>query len=174
MKIAFAVLMLAFLAVPSASADMQSVNFKTESEQIAAGGIYSLSGTNFKVYESAIDFSSKENLSSQNFKLDARIGTAGRDYVAVIQSINPADYARYYTDQSASYTVSAVSPDGQALTYRAKQDGTVKAGPQNKKVLTWALGIPARGRHLLSIEVIEPDGTVAKNQSMYVMRRPVK
>lgn len=157
-----------------AYADTSSTNYKVESDIVSGGSAFLISSASYKVEEGTLDFATKELLTSTNYKVEGKLGFEGNRNISLIQSINPADYARFFTDQSAAYTVTAQDPDSDALQYRAKQDGTTKAGPQTSSTLTWALGASDQGRRTHTLEVIDPDGTVLKNQAAYVHRRPVK
>lgn len=165
---------LLLLASRSAFADTSSTNYRMESEHFAGGGSLSLTSTNYKMEEGTIDWTTKENLTSTGYKVEGKVGIKGTGALPTIQSVSPGDFTRFYTDQSASFTVTASSPDGDALQYQAKQDGTTKAGPQASGALSWALGASDKGRHTLMFQVIDPDGAVSQTQSDYVFRRPVK
>ena len=89
-------------------------------------------------------------------------------------SISPSNFAKLYSDVDASYTVQATSQDGNSLEYRAKQDSTTKDGPQASNVLSWTLNASDQGRHTMSFEVIDPQGTTLQKQEAYVVRRPTK
>lgn len=157
-----------------AFADAQSTNFKLESNFSSGGGAASGTSTNFKIEEGNIDWTEKANLSSSTYKVDSAIGTSGAPPVAVIQSITPADYTRFYTDQSASFVVTAVSPDNDPLQYEAKQDGVSKAGPQPSCPLTWPFTLSDKGKHTIDLSATEQHGTVTASRKIYVMRKPVK
>jgi len=155
-------------------ADASSTNFRIESEHATGGANLSVTSTNYKAEESAVDWFTKENLTGTNYKVDGKFGVSGVSNIAVINSVTPGDFSKFFTDESPSFTVGALDPDNDALQYQAKQDGTLKDGPRAENVLTWALGTSDKGRHTVSLDVLDPDGTVRKNQSMYAYRRPVK
>lgn len=174
LKVCLLILWALFVASKASWADLQSTNYTVQSSLPTGGGSVSVTSTNYKVEEGSIDWVTKADLSSANYKADSNIGIAGLLPIAVIQSTSPSDFAKFYTDQSASITVSATTPDNDPLQYQANQDGTLKAGPQASSTLSWALGVSDKGRHRIDLSVIDPDGTVTKTESMYVYRRPVK
>ncbi|MBI4115396.1 MAG: hypothetical protein HY447_02350 [Candidatus Omnitrophica bacterium] len=163
-----------YFSISTSFADSSSATFRLESETATGGGAISVTSTNFRTEESSLEWFSKESLASANYKMEARVGVSGTNPIPVINSIMPGDFARFYTDQSSSFTVQAKSPDSTALQYRVKQDGTVKVGPQASSTLTWPLSVSDKGRHNVTFEVIHPKGNVAKTQAEYVYRRPVK
>ncbi len=156
-----------------AFADMQSTNYKMADAAFTSGGGNAQSSS-YKVAESFLGSSGSGSLSSTNYSLQAASGISGVDRIAAIQSLSPSDYARFFSDQSASYTVTASSPDGDSLQYRAKQDGTTKVSAQSSSSLSWSLSSADLGKHSHSFDVIDPQGTVTKTQSAYVYRRPLK
>ena len=157
-----------------AHADQQSANYRLEAEIVTGGGNGLVTSTNYKVEENTIDWFTKSTLSSASYSLESLAGIQDVANIPVISSVEPGNYARFFTDESASFTVNAATPDGDPLTYEAKQDGTTKVGPQTSNVLSWTLGDPDKGRHALDLSVIEQHGTVTKPQAAYVFRRPVK
>ena len=167
-------LLAACYGVPCSFADTAGTDYAISSEHFAGGGAPLTTSANYKLEEGTIDRFAKNNLASTNYKVDGKIGVSGQHDIALISAVSPGDYARYYTDQSTSFTVTAKDPDNDTLQYRAKQDGTTKAGPQASNILAWALSVSDKGRRVLSMEVIDQEGNVVKPQAMYVYRRPVK
>lgn len=141
---------------------------------MTGGANLSAASASYKAEESAVDWFTKENLTSTNYQVAGKIGVNGASDIVAINSVTPGDYSRFYTDESASFTVEAQDPDNDPLQYQAKQGGTLKDGPQAENVLTWTLDLSDQGRHTVSLDVLDPDGTVRKNQAMYAYRRPVK
>ena len=164
---------ISLLPVASFAADPSSTNYQA-AESYFSAGIGNAQSANYKIDEGNIDSYKKDSASSTNYSLQGKVGISGTAKLPVINSTTPASYAKFFSDQSASYNVSATSTDGDSLQYRAKQDGTVKAGPQSSSTLSWALGSSALGRRAHNLEVIDPDGTVVKPQAAYIYRRPVK
>ncbi len=143
------------------------------SEDRFTGGSGGASSTNYQVTESSFDPFSNAPMASTNYALETKVGAGGAGW-ANINSVSPSDFTKFYSDQSASYTVSAVSQDGNALQYRATQDSTVKTGPQSSGALSWTLSNTDIGRHTMSLEAIDPNATTLKKQEAYVVRRPTK
>lgn len=158
----------------SAVADTSSTHYKLHSEIPTGGGAYSISSSSYKVEESSLEWFTKEALTSTNYKVQGKIGIQGTENLVRIDSITPGDFARFFTDSSASYTLTATSPDASALEYQAKQDGTLKDGPKATSTLTWPFSTPDKGRHKASLQVLHPKGNVAQEQALYAYRRPVK
>ena len=143
----------------------------TEARFTGGGG--DASSTNFQLTESSFDQFTSGSLTSTNYGLETKIGVGGQG-IGQIVSVTPSDFTEFYTDQNASYTVTAVSQDGDALQYLAKQDATTKVGPQSSGVLSWTLSTSDIRRHTMSLEAIDPQGTTLKKQEAYVVRRPTK
>jgi hypothetical protein len=137
------------------------------------GGGGDASSTNYQVTESAFDAFSNAPMASANYALETKVGIGGAG-IATINSITPGDFTKFFHDQSASYAINATSQDGDTLQYRALQDGTVKAGPQSSGTLSWTLSASDIGRHTISLEAIDPQGTTLVKQEVYVARRPTK
>ena len=173
-KLWFLIFSFQLFVTSSAFADTSSTNYSLSSDHFASGGALSITSSSYKVEEGTLDSFAKDNLTSTNYKVDGKMGVAGQHNVALVSSVTPGNFAKYYTDESTSFTVTAQDPDSDTLQYQAKQDGTTKDGPQASNNLVWALSTSDRGRRALSLEVIDPDGTVSKPQAMYVYRRPVK
>ena len=171
----FSLLLATCILLPASAfaADPSSVNYQiAESYFPAAAG--SAQSASYKADEGTLDYFAKQTATSTSYSLEGKVGIGGSEKIPVISSTNPSDYARFFSDQSASYTVTASTPDSDTLQYRAKQDGTIKAGPQTSSTLAWTLGTADLGRRAHHLEVIDPDGTVVKQQAAYVLRRPVK
>lgn len=158
---------------PAAFADVNSTNYTLTEDRFTGGG-GSASSANYQIAETSFDSFSGDSISSTNYGVAAKVGISGASPVASLNGISPAAYAKHYSDESPSYTVTAVDPDSDTLEYRVKQDSTVKDGPQTSNVLSWALSNSDVGRRTLSFEVLDPDGTVVKQQPAYVFRRPTK
>ena len=156
-----------------AYAASSSTNYSLADDSFG-GGQGSSQSASYMLERSSFGSFSGTSSSSANYRSDAGLAAFGAQKIPSIQSITPTDYSRFYSDQSASFTVQAVTPDGDTLQYRAKQSGTTKAGPQTSSTLAWTLSSADLGRRALSFEVIDPDGTVLRNASTYVYRRPVK
>jgi hypothetical protein len=166
-------LLVSFFFASVSFADLDSTNYKITQSNFS-GGTENLGSTNYSVKEGILDFFTKENITSTNYQTEGTVGIEGQNAISVVSTVTPADYARFYTDESASFTVTAVDPDSDTLEYQARQDGTIKAGPQSSNVLTWTLGSSDKGRHEILLEVLDPDGTVSAVRRTYIFRRPVK
>ncbi|MFA5167828.1 MAG: hypothetical protein WC530_04780 [Candidatus Omnitrophota bacterium] len=164
--------LLCFLFQTHAFADMASTNYSIAGQFV--GGSGSESSTNYQVAESALNVFSQPALSSSNYQLGSGAETFSATDLARISAVSPENHPVFYSDSTADYTVTAVDPDNDTLQYRARQDGTLKAGPQSSNQLSWNLSNDDPGRRNIELAVIDPDGTVVTNQSAYVVRRPVK
>ena len=164
---------LSCFARPNAWADSSSANYALVEDRFT-GGAGSASSANHRVDESSFDAFGNAAMASASYALQTKVGISGGADIATIHSVTPVGFAKFFHDNEASYTVGAVSQDGQALQYSAKQDSAIKSGPQSSNVLSWALGASDIGRHTMSLEVMDPDGTTLKKQEAYVVRRPVK
>ena len=175
MKLIFCSLLVSGFLFPSSlfAEDLSSTNYKILQPHLT-GGMASASSTNYRADEGAIEPFTKVTATSTNYSLEGKFGIDGAFSVPVINSVTPDNLSRNYTDESPSFTVSAVSPDSQTLNYEARQDGTLKDGPQSTNVLTWALSGSDKGRRALKLTVSDPTGAAVKEQSMYAYRRPVK
>ena len=138
------------------------------------GGSGDASSTNYQAVETSFDQFSGGSVTSTNYALENKAGILGSVDVASVNSVSPSDFARLYTDQNASYTITAVSPDGDTLQYSAKQDSTTKVSPQSSSTVSWTLSSSDIGRHTMSLEVTDPQGMTLKKQEAYVVRRPTK
>jgi hypothetical protein len=156
-----------------AQADSSSTNYSLVEERFTGGG-GNISSANYQSAETSFEPFASASPTSTNYGFETKAGIGGALNIVAINSIAPSNFYKYYSDQTASFTVTAVDPDSDSLQYRAKQDATVKDGPQASNVLDWTLSASDLGRHTLSFEVIDPDGTVLKQQYAYVVRRPVK
>lgn len=156
-----------------AHADSSSANYALSEDRFTGGG-GSASSANYQIAETSFEPFSGESLASTNYGVAPKTGISASTNIVNINSVSPSGFSRHYTDENASFTVTAADPDSDTLEYRAKQDTAVKAGPQASNTLTWALSGSDKGRHTMNLEVIDPDGTVIKQQAAYVFRRPVK
>ena len=164
-----------FCLVPCAVcfADPSSANYAVAEDRFTGGG-GGASSANYQVAETSMDSFGQAAMSSANYAVETKVGIAGTLNLAAINGISPSDFSKHYSDENASFTVTAVDPDSDSLQYRAKQETTTKAGPQSSGTLSWALSASDLGRHTLSFEVLDPDGTVLKKHSACVFRRPTK
>lgn len=161
------------LAPGSLLADSSSESYALAEDRFTGGG-GSASSESYQIVETSFESFSGDSLSSANYALAPKVGIDSAAHIVTINSVSPANYSRHYADENATFTVSALDPDSDHLEYRATQDGTVKAGPQASHELSWAWNESDLGRHTIRLEVIDPDGTVAKQQAAYVFRRAVK
>ncbi len=155
------------------AADPSSSNYQLGDSYFPAASGSGASAA-YQVAESTIDYFSKSAASSANYSVESKVGISGLEKIPVIQSVTPGDYSRFYTDENASFEVTASTPDSDTLQYRAKEDNVTKVAAQNSNTLAWALGGADQGRRSMSMEVIDPDGTVSKTQASYIYRRPLK
>jgi len=162
-----------FLAPGSLIADSSSTNYGLVEDRFSGGG-GGASSAGYQLAETSVEPFAAGSLTSANYGLAPKVGINAAANIVSIHSVSPSDYSRHFADENASFTVTAVDPDRDTLQYRARQDGAPKAGPQASDTLTWALGSSDLGRHTMSLEVIDPDGAVAKQQAARVYRRPVK
>ncbi len=169
----FLILPLALFFQSMALADSSSTNYALSEDRFTGGG-GNASSTNYQIAETAFEIFSGENQSSTNYAVGPKVGINDSHNIVNINSVSPSNYSRHYSDENASFTVTAVDPDSDTLQYRAKQDTTTKVSAQSSNVLTWALSSSDIGRHIMNIEVIDPDGNVIKPQPAYVFRRPTK
>ncbi|MBI3317274.1 MAG: hypothetical protein HYZ85_04650 [Candidatus Omnitrophica bacterium] len=162
-----------FLTFDFAFADSSSASYKLQFDANSGGSELLLTSTNYKLEDGTLDFHHRADLSSTNYAAHGRFGISVAPVVE-IQSVTPGSFSRFFTDESTSYVVTADDPDSDTLQYQAKQDAATKDGPQASSTLTWALSGSDSGRHTVSNEVIDPDGTVRVEQAMYAFRRPTK
>ncbi len=167
----FLALYLGFL--PFVLADGSSANYAISEDRFTGGG-GSASSTNYQALETMVSTFSAEAMSSSNYAMEPKVGISSAVNLVEINSVSPATYSRHYHDETPSFTVTAVDPDSDTLQYQVKQDTTLKDGPQSSNELSWSLSSSDIGRHTLNFEVLDPDGTVIKQQPAYVYRRPVK
>lgn len=156
----------------SARSDVASTNYSISGE--FSFGTGNESSANYQVADSALDVFLQVPLSSANYQLGSRAEAFSATGLAGINSIAPSNFPKFYSDSTANYTVNATDPDNDSLQYRAKQDGTLKDGPQAGNELSWALSDNDLGRRNVELAVMDADGTVVKNQSAYIVKRPVK
>ena len=154
-------------------ADPASSNYSVAESWFPSGG-GSAQSTNYKAEETTIDAFDTPILSSSNFGLEGKIGIKGTEKIPYITAVSPGNFSKHYPDETASFTVTATTPDGDTLQYSGRQNATLKDGPQSSNQLDWALTGSGIGRHVMSLEAIDPDGTVSKQQPAYIYRRPVK
>lgn len=157
----------------SAHGDITSSQYSIAESQISGGGGIGQSSS-YAVQNGRVTHMNSGTQSSTNYQMNAGAGMDLGNKLPVLQSASPADLARFFTDQQASFSVTALSSDGDSLQYKALQDTTVKAGPQSSSSLSWSLSAADKGRRTVSFEVIDPQGTVSKSQYFYAFRRPVK
>ena len=162
------------LASRNLSADTQSANYQVADDFVSSGGTGLVNSASYRIEDGVLDFSSKSSVSSTNYNIEGSVGQSFFSQLPTLSSVSPGDFSKMFTDQNASVIVTAASPDGDALQYQAKQDGTTKVGAQSSNALSWALSGSDRGRRALEFIVTEQHGTVIKQQSAYVFRRPVK
>jgi len=154
-------------------ADSASANYSLVEDRFTGGG-GNASSTNYQIAESSFNQFAAAAMTSTNYALETKTGISGGADIATVNSVIPADFTKFFSDQNASFTVGATSQDGEALQYKATQDSTVKVAAQSSSTMSWALSSADIGRHTISLEVIDPQGTTLKKQEMYVVRRPVK
>ena len=162
-----------FLASVPAWADSSSANYALVEERFT-GGSGDASSSNYQMKESSFEIFGNGAMTSTNYALETKTGISGARDIATINSVTPANFAKFYHDDNASYTLGATSQDGDTLQYSAKQDSTTKVSAQSSSTLSWALGSSDVGRHAMSLHVIDPQGTTLKKQDAYVVRRPTK
>ena len=159
------------LAVP-ALADSSSTNYVLTEDRFTGGG-GSASSASYQIVESSFEAFEKAALTSTSYALETKTGISGAD-IATVNSVTPGDLTKFLSDGNASYTISAVSQDGDTLQYAAKQDSTSKVSAQSSNVVSWALSTSDQGRHTMGLQVIDPHGTTLKKQEAYIVRRPTK
>lgn len=162
-----------FFFIRPVFADPSSTNYSVAESFFPAASEGEVTSTNYAVVESTIDYFEKTATSSTNYEAEGAIGIAGSDLIPVIQNVSPSS-GRFFSDENAEFTVTAISPDNDTLEYEAKQDGTTKDGPQSSNILTWALSGSDLGRRAVTVHVSDPDGSVIQHKNEYVFRRPVK
>ncbi len=154
-------------------ADSSSTNYALVEERFTGGG-GAASSASYQIAESSFDSFGNAAMTSANYALETKVGISGAANIATIHSVTPADLAKFFSDGNASYTISAVSQDGDSLQYAAKQDSTTKVSAQSSNSVSWALSASDQGRHTMSLQVIDPQGTTLKKQEAYIVRRPTK
>ncbi len=155
--------------------DTQSANFTIADSALPAGSEMKTSSSSYSLEENVLDLCTKETLSSSNYTAEGSIGI-GASLVPEIQSITPANFSKFFVDQSPSFTVTAKDPDKDPkIEYQLLADKKVKIPFQSSNVLTYALSTADVGRHRLDFQVRDnSDGTVSEAQATYDFRRPVK
>ena len=161
------------LAGSYAFSDTSSTNYTLVEYRFTGGG-GNASSTNYQVADSSFGNFSQSAMTSTNYALEAGAGISSGAGIGSINSVSPGDHSKFYSDGNASYTVSAVSQDGDTLQYSAKQDATTKVSAQASSTVSWALSTSDQGRHTMGLSVIDPQGTALKKQEAYVVRRPTK
>ncbi len=172
-KTGFLLFLFALSASSQALADSSSASYALVEDRFTGGG-GDASSTNYQIKESSFEVFSNGAMTSTNYGLETKTGISGAADIATINSITPGDLTKFYSDSNASYVVSATSQDGDSLQYSAKQDATSKVSAQSSSTLSWALATSDQGRHTMSLNVIDPQGTTLKKQEAYVVRRPTK
>ena len=162
-----------FLWGSSAWADPSSTNYAL-SEDVFTGGGGNASSTSYQVTDTSFGSFASAAMTSVNYAMETKAGVSGGPGLGVINSVSPSDHTKFFSAGNASYTISAVSQDGDALQYSAKQDSATKVSAQSSNALTWALSPSDQGRHTMSFSVIDPHGTTLKKQEAYVVRRPTQ
>src|SRR5262245_51426776 len=113
MKNKIMILMLCLAAglfsVPNAHADSSSANYGLSEDRFTGGG-GNASSANYQLAETSFDFFSGQAASSSNYAVDPKVGISSASNLVSINSITPSDFSKYYSDASASYTVTAVDP----------------------------------------------------------------
>ncbi len=156
------------------AADLQSASYAISGGFVSGGGENKVASSSYNVEEGSIDFASKSSLTSTNFNVTGQIGSSNGARVPVIQSVSPGNLSRFFTDQTPSYTVTAQNPGSGTLNYQLKDGSVVKCAWQASNILSYALSAANKGRHSLTFQVKNEDGTTAMNQDQYLFRRPVK
>ena len=162
-----------FSLTGTAFADSSSANYVLVEDRFTGGG-GSASSAGYQIVETSFTQFSGSGMTSANYASETKTGISGGTDIASIQSISPGDMTKFYWDANASYTVSAISQDGDTLQYAAKQDSTTKVSNQSSSTLSWALSSADQGRHTVSLQVVDPQGTTLKKQETYMVRRPTK
>jgi len=168
--IAFLVLLLMWGG--SSFASPSSTNYGI-SNFIQSGGGGDTTSTNYQIKEGRIVLGETLSLSSTNYEIEAvEVSITGR--LATVDSVTPGDLSPIYYEDNISYTVTATDPDGDTLQYAAEQDATSKVTTQSSNVLPWTLTVTDFGRHTANLDVIDPDGTVTRQQDFFVVHTPAK
>lgn len=155
-----------------ASADLTSTNYKADIEMSGAASP-NMTSVNYAL-NASVDWIHSGNLAGTNYSVSGNSGINSYGPDLTIQTTVPGNYTKYFSDQSPSFTLTTVSADGDTLSYQAKQDGTLKDGPQASNVLTWAISAGDLGRRAVRLEVTDTEGTVSQDMAMFVLRRPYK
>lgn len=164
-----------FLSVSCAGpvwADTSSTNYAIVEDRFTGGGGDATS-TNYALEGTSFDFFGGD-LSSANYGIETKAGISNGFGIAVIGSVSPANFSKFYSDGNASYTITAVSEDSDTLQYGALQDSSTAVSAQASSAVTWALSGADLGRHTITLQAIDPDGTTITKRDAYVARRPTK
>jgi len=162
-----------FLLPPSAFA-ATSANYEIDAMTLSGGGAASVESANYEIERGRIGLFPRTEADSTNYTAQNGDGVSLSYLIPEITAVSPGNYGKYYSDESPAYTVTAVSPDQETLSYQARMDGTVADGPQASNELSWALSAGDVGRHTLALEASDPSGSAAMARIIYVFRRPVK
>jgi|GEM_PF-1972302 len=169
------ILLSCFLPLPL-SADLSSPGYKITREWISGGGGGQVSSSIFKVTEGSVDFTAQGLMRGNQYKIESQIGL--KDGIPPIPPeidfVSPGNFSRFFTDETASYTVQARDPNGGVLQYQIKADQTVKVPWQANSSASYGLSAADKGRHLLKFEVGNSEAVTSLSQSQYVFRRTVK
>jgi len=163
---------LCFACAP-ALADLSSTNFQITESGFSGGGSDTASSS-YKLDEGSIDFVAKDPMTSTNYNVEGQVGVSHALKLPVIQSVTPGPYAKFFTDEMPSYTVSAQNLGTGNLDYQIKEGSTVKAAWQASNSLSYSVSSPDKGRHELAFMVRNLDGTTLTTKSQYLFRRPNK
>lgn len=172
MKITMILSLMLAIASPAVMA-ASSTNYQVQNE-IFSGGAGNGSSTSYGVANARLENYAWNTHSSTNYEVQAGNANSLAGKIPSIQSVTPGQMAKHFEDDSPTYTVTAISPDDDTLQYRLLVDSTEEVAEQSSNSLNWLLSTADVGRHTVAIEVIDPDGTVTRNQDMYVFRRPMK
>ncbi len=170
-------LLLGFLLtrVPiSMAMEMENGKFVIDPGLFSAGDSLLLSSSSYQLEEGTFEGLYQQNLTGPKLKLESSVGINGIQSLPKIIAIIPGDYSRFFTDEQATFSVLASTPERETLQYFAKQDGILKKGPQTNGSFSWGLLPADKGRHALSFEVRGSEGTVLMTQNMRAYRRTIK
>lgn len=157
-------------------ADLSSPSYKISREWISGGGGEEVSSSSFKVLEGSIDSAAQALMSGTSYRIQSQIGL--KDGIPPmppqIDAVSPGNLSRFFMDETASYTVQATDPTGENLEYQLKAGQTVKTLWQASPALSYGLTAQDKGRHRLSFEVRNSEGTTVMAQDQYIFRRPAR
>lgn len=164
---------LCFASAP-ALADLSSPFYRVEGERVRGGGRMEIGSALFSLEQGGVDFFEGRTMQGAQFQVESGAEDPRLAHLPRIQSIIPAERAKFLMEEGLSYAVTAEDPDGGPLEYQMRQDGIVKIPFQASNTLSCALAAADRGRHTLKLEARDADGTVAWTREMYVLRKPLK